>query len=136
MIYEYENALGERREIVASMKNPPPEVVLFYGDEPTKYLKCITHPSEIYGRDIFRRVYTVPQIGRIDPGGAVTHKGSLPYSRTLPPTEEKGEIVNRSGHSVRRLKCGAYATMEGRRIIDSKEAGDRHASDAGFVRVK
>lgn len=76
------------------------------------------------------------QIGRIDPGGAVTHKGPLPYSRTLPPTEEKGEIVNRSGHTVRRLKCGAYATMEGRRIIDSKEAGDRHASDAGFVRVK
>lgn len=80
------------------------------------------------------------QVGRIDPGGAVNHEfqrreGKLPVSLTL-PRASGGRIVNRFGQTVREIKPGLYATMEGKRIVDSSSAADRHAADCGYVRFR
>lgn len=145
MIYVYKNSAGETREIQASMKNPPPEVVMFYHPyEPTKWTGLSEQEEAGFLADnpsIFRRDYSnggvLPQID-MKPGGEVNHphqKGKPPTSCQL-PYAEGGKIVNRFGHQCREIKPGLYATMEGRRIIDSKSAGDRHAADCGYVRTR
>lgn len=135
--YLYENANGEQREIVASMKNPPPEVVHFRPDGSFIDAHCVQwHSFDKDERpgDIFRRVYTNPAV-QISRGAAVAHVGQdIPQaSRSLPPTHEQGEIVNRFGTSVRRLASGHYATMDGRRIVDSAKARDAHLKETGCV---
>lgn len=71
-------------------------------------------------------------------GGGVEHphqKNHLPTSVVL-PRATGGNIVNRGGTSVREIKPGLYATMDGKRIVDSNRAADRHAADCGYVRSR
>lgn len=70
--------------------------------------------------------------GMVKPDGAVKYDG-LPISRSMPKTAEKGEVVNRHGHTVRRLKNGHYATMDGRRIVDSTAARKAHLAETGLI---
>lgn len=148
MIYEYENGLGERREIVASMKNPPPEEIYLDGNgnwhprnKATEREHAMTSPHNQQSvRGFYRRVYTVPQIGRIDNGGGVNHEfqraeGKLPVSCTL-PLADGGKIVTRFGKKVREVAPGLYANMKGQRIVDSKSSADRHAAACGYEREK
>lgn len=141
-VYEYRNSAGETREIVASMKNPPPERLFFKaGTNDQKHHLRWTgwyDAGALDRPDVFTRVYSLPEIGRIDPGGEVKHahqQGKPPTSVQL-PRAAGGMIVNRNGHQVQEIKPGLYADMQGRRIVDSKESGDRHAADCGYVRTR
>lgn len=148
MIYVYKNSAGETREIVASMKNPPPEVLILNSDG--SYLGCNTF--QIDDPAVYRRDYSnggsLPMISTT-PDGAVNHahrKGKLPVSGTLPRAYETdprtglqrvaGEPVIRNGRRVRLLKSGAYATMDGRRIVDSNHAADLHCAETGYQRAR
>lgn len=65
-------------------------------------------------------------------GGEVKYAG-VPYSRSLPKTKERGEVVNRFGQQVRKLRNGHYATMAGHRIVDSTAARQAHLGETGLV---
>lgn len=138
-IYQYRNSMNELREVVASMKNPPPEWMLLKDgqlvpqgeSQPMRQ----TGPGDFeFGPDIFRRVYTNPAVS-VSRGSEVSHAAQdIPQaSRSLPRTHEQGEIVSRFGQSVRKLANGAYATLDGRRIVDSDKARDAHCKETGFV---
>jgi hypothetical protein len=143
--YEYENAAGERREIVAPMKDAPPAFVLFgtdgtweacptFNGVPVPFLRSAEDTTAKASAAIFRRVYTMPAIA-IGRGSEVHHAHQpIPQaSISLPRTQEQGEIVSRHGHLVRKLKNGAHATLDGRRICDSSKARDAHLRETGCV---
>jgi hypothetical protein len=137
--YEYENAAGERREIVAPMKDAPPQYVWFdaKGDHhafeglAARYEKTEFEAGEF---DVYWRVISMPAIA-IGKGSEVFHAHQpIPQaSISLPRTQEQGEVVSRHGHLVRRLKNGAHATMDGRRICDTRKARDAHLKETGCV---
>ena len=91
-------------------------------------------PSTItLDRKRYARQISISSInGVVKSGGAVKYPG-IPISRSLPKTKEQGEVVNRHGHTVRKLKNGHYATMDGRRIVDSTEARKVHLAETGLV---
>lgn len=111
MIYVYENASGERREIVASMKNPPPEFIhpALPDDTGQAWMECKSHGPMC--PDVFRRVYESPNIVTKD-AGAVNYPGQkLPVSRSLPSDPREGQCATLDGHAVRRHADGSYTTF-------------------------
>lgn len=127
-LYEFENSKGEKRAIVTSMKNNPPLCVEFTGPGNDDW-----KPAEEDGEHCWYRVHRLAG-ARVDPGGAIDWgSGKLPVSMTMPLTTEKGRVVTRFGQQVRELKNGAYATMEGRRIVDSSRSRDAHARETGMI---
>lgn len=127
-IYEFENRAGEKRAIVASMKNNPPMCVEFTGPGNDDW-----KPAEEDGPHCWYRVIRLGG-ARVDPGGSIDWGSQkLPVSMTMPLTTEKGEVVTRFGQQVRKLKNGHYATMNGRRIVDSAAARDAHAAETGMI---
>lgn len=115
MIYVYENAAGERREIVASMKNPPPEEMLMHPDLPPHWpltqeeSRRIVFPPGTF--EWFRRVYESPAIVTKD-AGPVNYPGQkLPVSRSLPSDPREGQCATLDGHTVRRHADGSYTTF-------------------------
>lgn len=142
--YVYKNSAGETREIVASMKNPPPEYV-YFPDESDIWLPqdeksgARNYLDRFWHRFHFRRDYSnsLPMVN-VALGGGVEHphqKNRLPTSVVL-PRATGGNIVNRGGTNVREIKPGLYATMDGKRIVDSNRSADRHAADCGYVRSR
>lgn len=131
MIFDYRNEqTGEVRQVQASSADKLPEWVSFDPDGTAR---------EAHANDplAFRRIIGGVQAVRVSRrNDAVSHQNqALPVSYALPKTMEAGEVVNRWGHPVRKLKNGAYADMNGRRIVDSADAASRHAAETGFSRV-
>ena len=125
-IYEFENKQGEKRSIVASMKNNPPMAVIF--TSATEWI-----PAEDDGPNVWQRVIRLAG-AKVSRGAAIDHGSHrLPTSMTMPRTNEQGEVVNRFGQQVRKLKNGHYADMQGRRIVDSHAAREAHAKETGMV---
>ena len=116
MIYTFYNDIGEVREVVASMKNPPPmeEVI-----DDIRWVRFYEIPNVVVKHD-----------GSVKPLG----NGQLPVSRSL-PRADKHDIIGKTdynGHVVCELKGGGYCNEVGQRIIDSKAARDRHAKSTGY----
>lgn len=117
MIYEYVNQqTGERRQIVRPMKQAPQ--VVFTDQDGT-----------------WMRVWSIaPAAITKTTKSEVNHRGQkLPVSRSLPPDmREGGTVARRGGHLVREFKDGTACTMDGKRIIDTPKARDRHAKMCGY----
>lgn len=110
MIYLYRDVqTGEQVEVIRPMQSMPDDL-------------------ELDGRTL-RRVYTTPHVGVKQGEGVNYGKNKLPTSRSLPFATEPGEPATLHGHAVKKLKCGAYATEDGARIVDSADAAKRHAAD-------
>lgn len=108
--YEYQNDKGELREIVASMKSPPPEAVVFL-DEKTWIAMTEGQACEDTG-SIFRRVWSAPTID----AGAVRSKYPI-VSNTLP-------------HNL----PGCRTDRFGRSIVENKAHEDRIKKQFGFAK--
>lgn len=144
MIYTYANAAGERREIVASMKEPPPEVVEFFPDGSWKDAKAGEFNGQpVYGHvsigsamPLFHRVYEAPPVHVHGNRGAVDYKnGKPPVSRFLPL--KAGGVPEQWGNmTVRNHGGGIYTDSMGRRIVRNESDAKRHEADTGLVRVK
>lgn len=129
MIVEYQNSKGDVRQILVATMAEAPEWATFNPDgdaqradanDPLAYRRVISATQ----RPITSRA-----------NDAVAHRTeTLPVSYALPRTREKGEVVNRWGHQVRKLKNGAYADMNGRRIVANREDAARHSAETGYTR--
>lgn len=122
MIYEYRNKeTGEVREIHARVADRPPETIAFNDDGSWKQ------------GDGWARVYGCAG-GCVKLSGETTYKtAGPPVSMSMPWDKREGEVVNRNGHRVRQHKDGTFSTMEGARIIDSKESRRKHMEQCGYV---
>ena len=126
--YLYRNSNGDERTIHARMTSPPPETVAF--DPDTGHWQA----SDGNVPGTFRRVYTCASV-RASRGSEVNYGDqAIPQaSRSLTPTTEDGTVVNRFGRNVRQLSNGHYATLDGRRIVDSPAARDAHMKETGAI---
>lgn len=125
--YLYRNADNDERTIHARMTSPPPETVTFCPDGSW----CASTPGTL---GEYRRVYVCAgAVVKVD--ASVNHADQdIPQaSRSLAKTAEQGTVVNRFGRSVRELSNGHYATLDGRRIVDSPAARDAHMKETGAV---
>jgi hypothetical protein len=115
--YDYENrGTGERREIIASMKSPPPEV--FTEDGVT-----------------WNRVWTAPKIIVHDAGGVRYKSNPLPVSQTLAERDtSQGTPETLHGHEVLKYKDGAYTDKQGAWIIRDKSDARRAEELTGTKR--
>lgn len=105
MIYLYQNAAGETREISASMKNPPPEWVTFGPGE--AWTQAVANDPLA-----FTRVYGDVQVD------AGTVRSKYPFaSSTLP-------------HGL----PGCRTDRHGRTIVESKAHEDRICKEHGYVK--
>lgn len=140
MIYEYANAAGERREIVASMKEPPPEILCsadgrLFADNGVTEEQCRAYLE--YGGDpaaIFRRVYTAGQPPIVKKYGVEYAGQALPVSRALPLDLTPGTVENRGGHTVLKHADGGYTDLKGRRIVANKQDVERAEVSTGMKR--
>lgn len=57
---------------------------------------------------------------------------SLPVSLSMPRDQREGVVVNRYGHKVREHADGTFSTMDGRRIVDTREAQEKHMAQCGY----
>jgi len=115
-IYRFYNDAGDCREVVASMKAPPPMEETVDG---VRWIRMIECPG-----------VTIKSDGSVKP----LSNGQLPVSRSL-PRADKSEIVGTTkigNHVVHELKNGGYCNQVGQRIIDSNRARDRQAKSCGF----
>lgn len=127
-VYEFENeATGQRREVVASMKSPPPEFI--YIDREGGWHKV---PNLERGAVLlYRRLYGAG-LGIRLPEYGLTYKGA-PASRQLPRRDtKKGQITTLDGHKVVRHKDGGYTLPNGQPLIRNKADRDRECSRTGF----
>ena len=116
-LYEYENrGTGERREVVASMKHPPTEVLIEDGVA-------------------WHRVWTLPKVIVHDAGG-VRHKGqTLPLSNTLPERDTSlGKPDKIDGHDVVRYKDGSVTDPSGAWVIRDKADAKRACEITGYTK--
>lgn len=118
-LYDYiHRPTGEMREVIASMKSPPPEEF----DED--------------GRT-WNRVYTVPK-AIINDAGGVRHKGqTLPLSNTLPERDTSLGTPDRvDGHDVVKYRDGSMTDPSGAWIIRDNSDAKRAEEITGYKRVK
>ena len=106
MRYEYRNSKGETRIIIASMKKPPPDAVLFGPDDEWRPAK---KPN---AKGVFRRVYGHPEINM----QAIGSKWPV-VSSTLP-------------HRLPGCRTDRY----GRSIVENKKHADYLCKKYGYVR--
>ena len=146
--YEYEcPANGERFEIIASMKKPPPEwIVLAVRANPATGLtvgewaaafasdieNAETQPTDLFDMWTVRRVYAGARVmvGTKMPRHIIpAEKGALPLSYAA-SRRKTGTLVNRDGHVVRENADGTHNTPDGIPICDTAENTQKHM-DAG-----
>jgi|GEM_PF-6457727 len=117
-LYQFENRqTGEKREVHASMKSPPPE----------KFVE---------GGVTWHRVYTNPRIAIKDAGG-VRHPGQeLPISRSLLPRDtSEGTPDTLHGQPVVKYRDGCITTTKGEYIIRDKDDARRAEVATGTKRI-
>ena len=144
MIYVYENAAGERREVVASMKSPPPECIgIENPDDPTSFWVdwMSTVPKGIPGawdeRKKFRRVYGESISVAVPKGEGVHHPGQkIPCSESLPDDPRVGKPDVLYGQQVRRHEDGTYSSLDWRPICHNADAMKRHTERTGHTWVR
>lgn len=124
--YEFKNALGEVREVSASMKTPLPRSIEFLEDGSWR------EASEPDAEGTFHRVWSLPRVIVNDAGG-VRAGGALPVSESLPCTDpdEKFEIKSVGGHKVKRYKDGRLATLKNRPIVRNRDDRKKHCEKSG-----
>jgi hypothetical protein len=116
-IYEYQSESGDIIGVHGSMKDEMPPTFVENG--------------ETY----YRKFSTLATIVRGD--GAVHHPGQeLPISYSLPLDMRPGTIVRRGKHLIREHADGTKTTLKGERIIDSRDARERHAGECGYEDVE
>lgn len=146
--YEYTNQAGERREIVASMKAPPPERVMFKASGewmPVPTLNGVEMPyreslaTASPALEVWTRVYAVGLQVAV-PDHAVNHHG-LPVSKSLPRRKVRlpdgswaGKPDKLAGHDVLRHKDGGYTTMNGQPIVTNRADAARETARTGMPR--
>jgi len=125
--YVYEHPKHGRKDIYESMRNAPPHAIVMEGDSWRPW-------NESDGEDAaWVRVYFAVAAVTKGDGGVRFAGQSLPVSMSAPRTSEQGEVVNRWGHKVRKLKNGSYATLSGDRICATKEDKKRHGAELGIT---
>jgi len=129
-VYEYKNALGEKREIVASMKTPPPMAVQFLEDG------SWVEATEPDAEGTFNRVLFAPVVGVRDGQGGVKYRGqAIPVSQSLPYDDpDRPAVADRlDGHPVKRNTDGTLRTLDDRPIIRNREDRRRYCEALGFT---
>lgn len=130
-LYDFANNRGTVREIRASIHETLPEAIVFLGKGQAWRPATADDPTA----RVFRREYATPLTSRVLPGHDVRYAHEkLPVSMSLPRTREKGRVVSRYGHKVRQLSSGAFATLDGRRIVSDRRSAEAHARDTGYTR--
>lgn len=141
-IYRYRNGAGEERDIVGSMKDPPPEILVIFDDGtymPPDELKFKDDndprleeiKSKSNDERVFKRVYGNTHLMKPPNFVVEPNKDGLPVS-VASPRRKGGEIVKRGKHTVREHKDGTHTTIHGQPIIDSNEAARRNAKRTGL----
>lgn len=144
-VYEYQNAAGERREIVASMSSPPPEFISVSEDgdwyPATEALFdgfMVTTETDFSGKTrhyvAARRVYSPSQPPIVKKYGVEYPGQALPVSRALPLDLTPGTVENRNGHKVLKHADGGYTDLKGRRIVANKADVERAEASTGHKR--
>jgi hypothetical protein len=129
-VYEYQNARGEKREIIAPMRSAPPMSVQFLEDG------TWVEATEPDADGTFNRVLFVPVGGVIDRQGGVKYRGqAIPVSQSLPPDDpDRPSVADRlDGHPVKRNADGTYRTLDDRPIIRNREDRKRYCDALGYT---
>ena len=130
MRYEYVNdTTGERLEIDAPMRSPPPEWVKFTA------IGRGWVPAENNGSDsalVFRRDYSNAATAQvIVKDHRVGYK--IPASRSL-PRRKGGKLDKLHGEDVKRHADGGYTTLDGKPLVMTKADAEREQKRTGLVR--
>lgn len=128
--YEYQNARGEKREIVAPMRSAPPMSVQFLEDG------SWVEASEPDADGTFNRVLVAPVVGVRDAQGGVKYHGqAIPVSQSLPPDDpDRPSVADRlDGHPVKRNADGTLRTLDDRPIIRNREDRRRYCDALGYT---
>lgn len=116
--YTYENAKGERREIVASMKDSPPERIrCLSGDHRNPQWRA-AHKSD-RPEDVFRRVFEPCRAVSVPDAAVKRTKNGLPVSRTL-PLQAGGTVKRVGGQTIKVHENGLRTDLNGRVIVANK----------------
>lgn len=129
-IYEYENGLGERREVTAPMSAPPPEFVCIGADGSWTSAMMIVDKSPC--KELWARVYGAGL--RVSVPDYAVKYGKAPASRSL-PRRRGGKLDRLNGHAVMRHSDGGYTTLDGRPIIQNKADAQREQGRTGYKRA-
>lgn len=131
-VYEYENRVsGEKREIVASMKSPPPLRIRFgeNGDW--------APAPDGDDRGVWFRVWQFSGVVVAHAAGAVRYgdKGP-PVSRTLPPNDAPIARKEKVGDAVVNIHTdGTRSDQSKRRIIANRKDSDAHCRALNLERT-
>lgn len=108
MIYVYKNAAGETREIHASMKNPPPERVMFRDDggwEPAADDADIPAWTRVYGDFIINDQKVSGKFGY--------HSRTLPLNIPGEETNARGQVlVKNKAHAAELCRKTGYQQFD------------------------
>ena len=128
MIYEYRNhKSGQTREILASMRQPPPERVVFDADGGHA-------PAADDADEVWCRVWSVP-LTTVREYGIIPHgRHGLPVSRMLPLKNDNiVHVQERNGTTIRTHADGTRTDSMGRRLIENRADYERAKKTTGAV---
>lgn len=136
MRYPYRHPMtGEEREIVCSMRNPPPEEVLIYEDrnwvaaENPDGSRHEFDPAD-ERKHLYLRVY-LPVASVVKGDDAIVHKGKKGpqhhVSKAMPLEHEPTTLATLHGSTVRfNQERGVYSTLGGERIVRNRRDRAEH----------
>lgn len=141
-VYQYRNAEGQDREIVAPMKTPPPEELVIFDDGTWMDMSVPVHfedgdprydelKNKTNDQRIFRRVYGAGLEISTPNFVPNANKDGMPVSHAA-PRRKGGEVVKRGGQMVREHKDGSLTNMKGQPIITSNNEARETARRTGM----